>query len=322
MQFYQYVADTGMLPLYGFGISVESSFTVSCSGYHCIFSEVGDLLEKSKRISVSLFRSGECGSGCTQTGTGISEGGNSDRNRSHGDTTCKTWFYDSDLQRKSISRSRDSLYRLQSLAPKTGSDGSGYGLAKSLGHHLTPVVPALVQLRCKESFYKSISGVRLQGTVTLLNGSKEVASDTGEIQITDYGVSGIPVFQISRYAALGLYYKEPVSVRINFMPDFSAEQFQAFLENRIQMHPNCSMEHFFIGLFHKKMSAFFLQWLANISPAKQAGALTKTERAKALLIPSSILKPLWKQQIPMRKRRSVPVVFLPMRSIRIRWNPD
>ena len=41
------------------------------------------------------------------------------------------------------------------------------------------------------------------------------------------------------------------------------------------------MEHFFIGLFHKKMSAFFLR-LANISPAKQAGALTKTERAKLL----------------------------------------
>lgn len=180
-----------------------------------------------------------------------------------------------------VSADRVILSTGSKAAPKTGSDGSGYGLAKSLGHHLTPVVPALVQLRCKESFYKSISGVRLQGTVTLLNGSKEVASDTGEIQITDYGVSGIPVFQISRYAALGLYYKEPVSVRINFMPDFSAEQFQAFLENRIQMHPNCSMEHFFIGLFHKKMSAFFLR-LANISPAKQAGALTKTERAKLL----------------------------------------
>ena len=120
--------------------------------------------------------------------------------------------------------------------------------------------------------------------MTLLNGSKEVASDTGEIQITDYGVSGIPVFQMQPiYAALGPYYKEPVSVRINFMPDFSAEQFQAFLENRIQMHPNCSMEHFFIGLFHKNMSAFFLR-LANISPAKQAGKapVTKTERAKLL----------------------------------------
>lgn len=180
-----------------------------------------------------------------------------------------------------ISADRVILSTGSKAAPKTGSDGSGYGLAKSLGHHLTPVVPALVQLRCKESFYKSISGVRLQGTVTLLNGKEEIASDTGEIQITDYGISGIPVFQISRYAALGLYHKNPVSVRINFMPDFSEEQFRTFLENRIQMHPDCKMEHFFIGLFHKKISALFLK-ISGISPSKEAGKLTPGEFMKLL----------------------------------------
>lgn len=68
-------------------------------------------------------------------------------------------------------------------APKLGSDGSGYTLAKKLGHSMIPVVPALVQLRCKESFYKALAGVRLQGKVRLMVNGKEVASDTGEIQL-------------------------------------------------------------------------------------------------------------------------------------------
>ena len=52
-------------------------------------------------------------------------------------------------------------------APSTGSDGSGYGLAKQLGHRLVPVLPSLVQLKCRENFYKSISGVRVRKRVYL-----------------------------------------------------------------------------------------------------------------------------------------------------------
>lgn len=71
----------------------------------------------------------------------------------------------------------------------TGSDGSGYQLAKLLGHRIVPVLPALVQLRCAEKFYKSISGVRVQGTVEIYADDIFLASDTGEIQLTNYGIS-------------------------------------------------------------------------------------------------------------------------------------
>lgn len=78
-------------------------------------------------------------------------------------------------------------------APVTGSDGSGYQLAKLLGHRIVPVLPALVQLRCAEKFYKSISGVRVQGTVEIYADDISLASDTGEIQLT------IMVFPAFRY---------------------------------------------------------------------------------------------------------------------------
>lgn len=157
-------------------------------------------------------------------------------------------------------------------APVTGSDGSGYDLAKSLGHHLIPVVPALVQLRCKESFYKSVSGIRIQGKVSLYVNGKISASDTGEIQLTNYGISGIPVFQVSRYAAKGLYHKQKVEAVLDFMPEYSLEEFFLFLKKRMDSRPEKTLEDFFVGLFHKKIAALFVK-RSGLDLKKQAGKL-------------------------------------------------
>ena len=67
-------------------------------------------------------------------------------------------------------------------APVLGSDGSGYGLAKSFGHHLSPVVPALVQLKGKGNFFKQISGVRTNAKVAAIVDGIQLAEDTGELQ--------------------------------------------------------------------------------------------------------------------------------------------
>lgn len=131
-------------------------------------------------------------------------------------------------------------------AAKLGSDGSGYDLAKMLGHKLVPVVPALVQLRCREKLYRQVAGVRTHGKVTVFIDGTETASDIGELQLTDYGISGIPVFQISRYAARGLYEKKEVFAELDFMPDFGDVEFLQMLKERkirldgLVMHRHCS----------------------------------------------------------------------------------
>ena len=84
-------------------------------------------------------------------------------------------------------------------APATGSDGSGYDLAASLGHKIVKPLPALVQLKCRGDFFRSIAGVRTEAEVSLYTAGKHgelgdlLASDRGELQLTDYGISGIPV---------------------------------------------------------------------------------------------------------------------------------
>lgn len=161
----------------------------------------------------------------------------------------------------------------------SGSDGSGYQLAKTLGHRMIPVVPALVQLKCRENFYKSLSGVRVHGKVTIYISDKPIASDIGEIQLTAYGISGIPVFQVSRFAARGIYNKKAVKAVIDFMPDLTEHEFITFLEKRIQLHPEKEMEHFFTGLFNKKLALVFLK-TAGIRVQENAGTLSDAKLRK------------------------------------------
>lgn len=98
-------------------------------------------------------------------------------------------------------------------APTTGSDGSGYRLAKMAGLKLIPVVPALAPLLCEGKAPALAAGVRSMAEVSLWQCKKQdmrpdgaddwrfVASELGEVQWTKYGISGIAVFQLSRYVA-------------------------------------------------------------------------------------------------------------------------
>lgn len=121
-----------------------------------------------------------------------------------------------------------------------------------MGHRIVPVLPALVQLKCKGKFFQSIAGVRIQGCVSLYVDGDCVCRDTGEIQLTQYGISGIPVFQVSRFAAKALYNKQEVTAVLNFMPQMSEEEFTVFLAERARLRPQKTAEEFLTGLFHKK----------------------------------------------------------------------
>lgn len=138
-------------------------------------------------------------------------------------------------------------------AQKLGSDGSGYSLAKSLGHTMVPVVPALVQLKIKEHPFAKASGVRTDASVSVCIGGERKAKDTGELQITAYGVSGIPIFQISRYAAYGCYEKKKVSVEVDFLPELGEKETEhLFLQRRKDCADRKSGD-FLTGIFPKKL---------------------------------------------------------------------
>lgn len=144
-------------------------------------------------------------------------------------------------------------------AAATGSDGSGYQFARAFGHKIIKPLPALTQLKSDAKWLKGTQGVRCDAKVSLyIEGQKRV-EDRGELQLVEYGISGIPVFQISGLAARALDRGEKTDVLIDFLPDFSRDYLKSFLINRLQASPHKTMEEAFIGLFNKKMIPFLLK---------------------------------------------------------------
>ena len=105
-----------------------------------------------------------------------------------------------------------------------GSDGSGYSLVKSLGHSLVPVLPALVGLKTDMKAAARAAGVRTECRADLYIDGSPAGSETGEIQFTKGGISGIPVLQLSRTASAAIYQGRDVRLRLDFLPELSAQE--------------------------------------------------------------------------------------------------
>lgn len=143
-------------------------------------------------------------------------------------------------------------------SPKTGSDGSGYLLAKSLGHTISEVTPALVPMKANESCLKDWEGVRTDSKVSLIVEKKKVAEELGEIQLTNYGISGICVFNLSGLASKNLKLGKKVEVEINFLPFLNVSFYEWFSE-RNQRIPNHSVEDLLESIFPYKLLLVLLK---------------------------------------------------------------
>ncbi|MBN7771958.1 aminoacetone oxidase family FAD-binding enzyme [Clostridium aminobutyricum] len=86
-------------------------------------------------------------------------------------------------------------------APQFGTTGDGYGFARNLGHEVVKIAPALMPICC-EGIKKDLKGVRAKGKVTLLKNGQHVVEELGEVQFTEDGLSGICIFNVSRYLKL------------------------------------------------------------------------------------------------------------------------
>lgn len=137
---------------------------------------------------------------------------------------------------------------------KRGEGFGGFALAEQFGHRLHKPVPGLVQLRCREPFIKAMAGVRAGAEVSLCVDGAPVCTEEGEVQFTEYGVSGIPVFQFSRTASYALLEGRDVSVKINFFPDYEKAAFDYIVRNRFEIMRRASLEEFLLGMTNKKIN--------------------------------------------------------------------
>lgn len=142
-------------------------------------------------------------------------------------------------------------------APATGSDGSGYELAKAFGHTITPVLPALVQLKAKEGCFEKLAGIRTEAEVSLFCDGEKIACDTGEVQLTEYGISGIPVFQVSRYAAEWLEKGTSVTAELDFCPVLPADRLTEWIGSKVRA--GIRIREVLTGILNEKLAEFLVE---------------------------------------------------------------
>lgn len=134
-----------------------------------------------------------------------------------------------------------------------GADGSGYVLAESLGLSVEKPLPALVPLMGKEKYFSKWAGTRVEGRISLLAEKEVLDIQEGELQLTDYGISGIPVFQCSGLAARLLKQGISVTAVLDFLPSHSLVETRKLLEHRQDQCPYKSTAALLTGVFPKKL---------------------------------------------------------------------
>lgn len=154
-------------------------------------------------------------------------------------------------------------------APSFGTDGNAFSLLKSFGHTITKTSYALSPVKVFENV-KSLKGIRTYATITLINNGEKVKSEVGELQLTDYGLSGIAIMQLSRLC------KEGSIIEIDLMSVFSKEKLEDFLTERKDALPHLKADDFLTGFLHKTLAQYILA-KCSIKANMSAGDLTKKD---------------------------------------------
>ena len=138
-------------------------------------------------------------------------------------------------------------------SPNHGSDGSMFEILENLGHSSTILKPALVQIETNNKFSKEVKGVRIKGKITLKHRNKDIVSDIGEIMFTDYGLSGIPVMQISHFVHKFLDKSEKIFASVDFFPEIIKDDLENILYKRKKDLKDRKIKDFLKGLIHSKL---------------------------------------------------------------------
>lgn len=150
-------------------------------------------------------------------------------------------------------------------AIKTGSDGTGFILAKKLGHKIIEPLPAIVQLKLDYPHLKALSGIKFEGAASVLVDDKIIRTEYGEILFTDYGISGPPILQLSAIASRALYKKKNVKIKLDMSPDKTFDDIDNFIKSHIAMFPYRSISSALIGIINKKLIPILLKDIGIIN---------------------------------------------------------
>ena len=161
-----------------------------------------------------------------------------------------------------------------SACPKCGTDGTIYDALKPLGLKIKKPLPALVQLKSEGKFLKEWAGIRCDCELSLYENDKLIKKSIGEVQLTDYGISGICTFQLSSDCIRGLDSGKKEVIKMNFLPDI--KDFDTFYLNRVKLLKGRNDIELFEGLINYKLLYVLFKHNKNIKEALTSFSLEIT----------------------------------------------
>ncbi len=157
---------------------------------------------------------------------------------------------------------------------------TGYDIARLFNHTINPLLPALTGLHGNGKYLKIWSGVRSDAIIELFIEGVQTAQEKGQVQLTDYGISGVCAFNLSIKANKALSSSKNVYLKINFIPFLklnSISETLDFLENRSTMLPNRNLIQLLEGMLNYKLVKAILSSI-NIDSNKNFNNLKKDEK--------------------------------------------
>ena len=142
-------------------------------------------------------------------------------------------------------------------SPKLGGSRDGYQLLRSLGHRCTKLSPSLVQLRTDTTYTRALKGVRAEAAVTLERGREIITQQRGEVQFTDYGVSGPVIFELSRAAVTE---EGPLTLSLDLLESLSWRELVTLLAEKQQLLPDLTLENLLTGVLHNRLGRTLIRY--------------------------------------------------------------
>ena len=156
---------------------------------------------------------------------------------------------------------------------KLGGSMFGYRFLRGFGHTCTKLRPTLVQLKSGWSGCAALKGVRANCHAAIYHNDTLHSESTGELQLTEQGLSGPVIFEISRDACMG---GGDWCCRLDFLPDMDEKQLFAELQRRKETTWNA--EDLLTGLIHNRLGRVLTQW-AGIKATWKIADLQEDELA-------------------------------------------
>jgi predicted Rossmann fold flavoprotein len=166
--------------------------------------------------------------------------------------------------------------------PKSGSDGSGYELARRLGHQVTPTATALVPLVLDDRmFHKTLSGLSQEVELTTVVAGRTVDQRTGNLLWTHFGISGPVVMDASRFWTLAREQGSTAQVSASFLPGQTQEQVRQWFTAQAADHPRRSLARLLAHLVPERFAEALCRQVA-CDPQQAIAQVRRTDRERLI----------------------------------------